>query len=142
MKILIPGILASIIAIVATVSAGFFVGLNTEFDVTPKVMFAMFVLPTPYAFVTFVGLSLYHTKRWMPIAMTFNIGAVVLLLLWFTNNLLLIDSSKGWGIGLEQSLDTNLFYTSIVAGVFTVVMIIEGQIAWPETKPTVNPMDD
>jgi len=134
LRIITPGLVALLIASIASLVAGLFVSFNTEFDRTVMFMFALFVFPAPYLFLFFTGLSLYHSKRWTPIAVTFDFGAALLVLLWPINNLLLSDKSHGWVSALDESLFTNVYYSAAVALGFIIILIIEGQIAWPEKK--------
>ncbi|MDH5217454.1 MAG: hypothetical protein OEX19_07155 [Gammaproteobacteria bacterium] len=134
LRIISPGLVALLIVSIASLGAGLFVSFNTEFDRTVMFMFALFVFPAPYLFLFFTGLILYHSKRWTPIAVTFDIGALLLVLLWPINNLLLSDKSHGWVSALDESLFTNVYYSAALALGFIIILIIEGQIAWPEKR--------
>lgn len=133
-RILFPGLIALLVATLASISAGLFVSFNTEFDRTVMFMYALFVFPAPYLFLFFTGVFLYQTKRWTPIAVTFDFGALLLALLWPINNLIMSDKSHGWVSALNESLFTNVYYSAALALGFIVILFIEGQIAWPEKR--------
>lgn len=131
---LLPGLILVLVSVLLTVVAGFYVGFNTQHDVTIKVMMSMFVFPTPYVLVTIAASILFHSKGWPPIAHTFNFSALILLCMWLINNIWLSDISTGWGVALDQSLLNNFYFSLAFSILAVVVMIVEGQIAWPGEK--------
>jgi hypothetical protein len=134
MRAIIPGIVALLISFVLTVIVGFYVGFNTQHDATLAVMMAMFVYTAPYTILAIVGVVLYHSKRWLLIAYTLDAGAIILLCVWLANNWLLIDSTQGWGAVVEESLLRNFSVSAVISTVVIVIMIIQGQIAWPDKQ--------
>lgn len=131
MKKLLPGVVILAAITMLTVIVGFYIGFNTEQDVTLKVMLTMFVYPTPYVLLAVIATALFHSKRWPPLVYTFTVGAIALTVSWLLNNVVWLDYSIALGEALEQSLLFNFYVSAAISVVFIVVLIVESHIAWP-----------
>lgn len=134
-KALLFGVILMVSAVIATIAAGFVVGFNASADSTVKVMASMFMYPTPYLLYVVIGGAVFHTKRWKPIAITFNLGAVVLVAIWVLNIFVFVHRATETTSILEEAISDNFVWASLTALSLIVIMIVEGQVAWPQAQP-------
>lgn len=130
-SLLMPGLLSLLLCFLATFITGFVNGFNGGPDVTLKVMASAFMYPAPYILLAVIGGAMFHIKRWAPMALTFNLGGVVLALIWIVVMFFIPVSATSTNTITEESMFLNFVVSSIVSIVICSIIIIEGQIAWP-----------
>ncbi|MDH5544565.1 MAG: hypothetical protein OEZ43_03165 [Gammaproteobacteria bacterium] len=133
-KILLSGLIMLLFCSIATVVAGFYSGFQAEKDITLTVMAAMFVYPSPYLLLLVLGGAIYHTKRWRPIAHTFNLGSFAMLITWAYHLFVKDRPEVEDGSALGQILLGNFYYAAGLFVALLIVLIIEANLAWPSAQ--------